>query len=602
MILSGVRVVELAAWVAGPAAAGVLADWGADVVKVEPPAGDPQRGVFGAIGADEQTAVPPFEVDNRGKRSVVLDLRSERGRRRWNGCSERADVFVTNTRVAALERLGLDHRAVRRRHPRPDLRRSSPGYGLDGPDAHRPGYDVGAFWARSSLASSVVPPGHAAAADPQRPRRPRHRHDAGRRDLRRPVRPPAHRAWSPRVDEPAADRAVLGGVGPRGADALRTRWRARGHREQSKTPLVNCYAAADGSGFWLLGLEADRHWPGVAARDRSARPRRRRAVRQRPGPACCNAAELIAELDVAFAARPMDEWAARFDAHDVWWAPINTARSVLEDPQVEASGAFVDMVPRDGEAPFRAVASPVDIDEQGQRPGPVPALGEHTAEVLAELGYSAAEIASSRRVTALPSSVPATEVCSGRPAAHPRSRYRSGVDVTYGPCRERGAPPTPRVRGVAPDAPATLVLPFAFGQLGPGDLGDDVLEVGPGPGLTTDLLAHHRAGADGRRARPRRWPRPSPAGLAGSNVDVVEADATAMPFADGRFSGAVTLTMLHHVPTVELQDRVFADVLPRAAAGGAARRQRQRRQRRPRRAARRRRLQPGRPVDARPIG
>ncbi len=79
MILSGVRVVELAAWVAGPAAGGVLADWGADVVKVEPPAGDPQRGVFSAIGANEQTAVPPFEVDNRGKRSIVLDLRSETG-------------------------------------------------------------------------------------------------------------------------------------------------------------------------------------------------------------------------------------------------------------------------------------------------------------------------------------------------------------------------------------------------------------------------------------------------------------------------------------------------------------------------------------------
>ena len=72
--------VELTAWVAGPAAAGILADWGADVVKVEPAGGDPQRGVFGAVGANEQSAVPPFEVDNRGKRSVVLYLRSDEGR------------------------------------------------------------------------------------------------------------------------------------------------------------------------------------------------------------------------------------------------------------------------------------------------------------------------------------------------------------------------------------------------------------------------------------------------------------------------------------------------------------------------------------------
>src|SRR5215218_6556839 len=102
MILDGVRVVELTAWVAGPAAAGVLADWGADVVKVEPPAGDPQRAIFGAVGAREQTAVPPFELDNRGKRSVVLDLRSAHGREAMERLLARADVFVTNTRVAAL--------------------------------------------------------------------------------------------------------------------------------------------------------------------------------------------------------------------------------------------------------------------------------------------------------------------------------------------------------------------------------------------------------------------------------------------------------------------------------------------------------------------
>src|SRR3954452_16342450 len=104
MILEGVRVVELTAWVAGPAAAGVLADWGADVVKVEPPSGDPQRSIFGAIGAKEQSAVPPFELDNRGKRSVVLDLRGDAGREAMERLLAQADVFVTNVRVAALAR------------------------------------------------------------------------------------------------------------------------------------------------------------------------------------------------------------------------------------------------------------------------------------------------------------------------------------------------------------------------------------------------------------------------------------------------------------------------------------------------------------------
>ena len=98
-------------------------------------------------------------------------------------------------------------------------------------------------------------------------------------------------------------------------------------------------------------------------------------------------------MNVAFAAHPMAEWVSRFDAHDVWWAPINTHRTALEDPQIEASGAFVEMAAADGDEPYRAIASPVDIDETVQRPGPAPELGEHTAAVLGELGYSEEEIA-----------------------------------------------------------------------------------------------------------------------------------------------------------------------------------------------------------------
>ena len=87
-------------------------------------------------------------------------------------------------------------------------------------------------------------------------------------------------------------------------------------------------------------------------------------------------------LDEVFATRPYDEWAARFDAADVWYSPINSIADALADPQVVASGGIVDMVPRDGEEPYRAIASPVDFDRRRRRPGPVPFLGEHTDEVL----------------------------------------------------------------------------------------------------------------------------------------------------------------------------------------------------------------------------
>ncbi|MGB7880477.1 MAG: CoA transferase, partial [Ilumatobacteraceae bacterium] len=105
--LAGVRVVELGVWVAGPAAAGIMADWGADVIKVEPASGDPQRAVFGSVGLDGSIPVPPFEVDNRGKRSVVLDLRDFDDHAVLDQLLSTADVLVTNMRPGALERLEL---------------------------------------------------------------------------------------------------------------------------------------------------------------------------------------------------------------------------------------------------------------------------------------------------------------------------------------------------------------------------------------------------------------------------------------------------------------------------------------------------------------
>jgi crotonobetainyl-CoA:carnitine CoA-transferase CaiB-like acyl-CoA transferase len=97
---------------------------------------------------------------------------------------------------------------------------------------------------------------------------------------------------------------------------------------------------------------------------------------------------LIATLDETFACRSRDEWAAAFDANDVWWAPVNTIADVVVDPQAVAAGAFVDMPVVDGEPPYRAVASPIDFDGAGHPARPVPAVGQHTDEVLRELGLA----------------------------------------------------------------------------------------------------------------------------------------------------------------------------------------------------------------------
>ena len=142
-------------WVAAPSAAALLADWGADVIKVEPPAGDPMRRAFGSLGIGDDVPNPAFAQDNRGKRSVVLDLREDDARAAFEVLLATADVFVTNLRPDALDGLGLEPDATVERHPHL-VYCSVSGYGLRGEDRNRPAYDIGAFWARSGLSVQLA--------------------------------------------------------------------------------------------------------------------------------------------------------------------------------------------------------------------------------------------------------------------------------------------------------------------------------------------------------------------------------------------------------------------------------------------------------------
>jgi crotonobetainyl-CoA:carnitine CoA-transferase CaiB-like acyl-CoA transferase len=151
-------------------------------------------------------------------------------------------------------------------------------------------------------------------------------------------------------------------------------------RRVNSTPLVNCYRSADGRWFWLLGLEADRHLPGVLraiGRPELADDPRFGTARDRR----LNAAALIAELDVAFGTRTRDEWAAIFAEHDVWWAPVQSLAEVVAVPQARAAGAIVTMA--NGE---ESIAPPAGFGERDVVARPVPELGADTADVLRELG------------------------------------------------------------------------------------------------------------------------------------------------------------------------------------------------------------------------
>ena len=398
--LEGVRVLELGFWVAGPAAAGIMADWGADVIKLEPPAGDPMRGLFLHSLGGNLSINPPFELDNRGKRSVALNLQHAEGRALARQLVERADVFVTNLRMAALARVGLDATSARAINARLVYCAVS-GYGNAGAEQDRPAYDIGVWWSRAGIAMSLVPPG----SEPPQQRGGMGDHttalarDQGRTDR-------ADRRQRTGEGQLVSTSLLRSGAYVLGWDlTLRLRLGRLDppyDRRNVPNPLVNCYRSGDDKWFWLLGLQADRHWPDlVRAVERPDLLRDLRfadiRARRQHGGAC------VAELDAVFARQPMAHWAAALDRAGMWWAPVQSVAEVLADPQARAGGVFTAVEVAEGSAEM--VASPADF--AGTAPGMptmAPELGQHTEAVLLELGYDWEQIAALQESGAIGSS------------------------------------------------------------------------------------------------------------------------------------------------------------------------------------------------------
>ncbi|MGV0618185.1 CoA transferase, partial [Mycolicibacterium elephantis] len=327
--LEGIRVVELGVWVAGPAAGGILADWGADVVKIEPPTGDPARAFGRMLGIDDDAANPPFEMDNRGKRSVVLDVTTEQGRTTALELLCDADVFITNVRPGALRRMGLDFAAVATSNRRLVYGLIT-GYGETGPDADRAAYDVAAFWARAGLAHLLTRPGQT----PPFQRGGMGDHSAGMTLAAAVCAALVARA---RTGEGQLVSTSLYRQGAYTVSFDLNTFLLSGHaiaigqRETMGNPCMNNYAAGDGRRFWIVGLEANRHWPPLCravGRPEWLTDPRFATARSRAS----HSAELIAELDEIFATRTLDEWADVFAAEpELFWAPINSVEDVVAD-------------------------------------------------------------------------------------------------------------------------------------------------------------------------------------------------------------------------------------------------------------------------------
>lgn len=389
-VLAGIRIVDMGHFVAVPSAGAVLADWGADVIKVEPLTGEPQRGVRNSPAAPAGSEVNwRYEVHNRNKRSFAVDLTQPAGRHVMDRLIAAADVFMSNYEPASLGRFGLDFATLSRRHPAV-IHATLTAYGTRGPDRGRRGFDMAAAWARSGIQHLLAEDG----GPPPQQRGGVMDRTAGFHMVAGICAALFHRERTGRgqrlelslyhtgVWTLAADLQVtMSGVSLPVHD-----------RRRSPNPLVNTYRTGDGRWLQLAMLQADLQWPGFCTA--MGRPDLQDDARFRDMETRAqHCEELIAILDGIFAGKPLAEWETVLRDNDCIFGPVLTPEEAISDPQAEANGFFA-AIHHPTAGPARMVTSPVTF---GQNPASVrslaPEVGQHTEEVLLELGHDWEDIA-----------------------------------------------------------------------------------------------------------------------------------------------------------------------------------------------------------------
>ena len=395
--LAGIKVLEISNWVAGPSACAILAELGAEVVKVEhPETGDPVR----SVNVSSEGVIPyagginvVFQQLNRGKSSVAVNLEIAQGQEVVRRLADRSDLLVTNLMPSRQERFHLRYEDVSSSNPR-IIYLALNGYGVDGPERDRLGFDYAAFWARSGIMASLGEPD-----SPPVQQRP----GTGDQTTSLTLAAAAGIALYERERSGLGQRidcsllhSALWVLGPDMAAALQSGSPARRMpRSQAKNPIFNFYQAGDGRWIQLVMIESERYWPGFcrAMGLEGLTNDARFDCHFRRSDHC---EELIHILDEQFATQPMQEWGRRLDDNGCIWAPVQTLDQVVEDPQVRANNYTVSLN-HDQEGPFRVVSTPIKFQRTpGGARHAAPELGQDTEMVLLELGYSWEDIATLR--------------------------------------------------------------------------------------------------------------------------------------------------------------------------------------------------------------
>ena len=395
--LEGVRVLEVAAWTFVPAAGAILADLGAEVIKVEPPTGDPQRALKNMLNLDKNGPNPFNEVPNRGKRSITIDLTKPEGRDVVLKLAADSDVFLTSYLPEVRKKLRLDVDDVRAANPKIIYARGS-GWGSKGPMKDTGGYDLAAGWATSGFAKRLL---DSIGDDAPPPQPPAFYDLQGGNTLAGAISTALFKRE--RTGEPSIVDVSLMNVGmwSMSPDLVSAPYMAPTipDRTSPGNPLTNWYKTSDGRWIYLVLLQADRFWgelcevmqrPDLKDDERFSNT----AVRFQ------NKQECVRTLDEIFGSADLAEWRRRLEHFSGVWAPVLDVKEVHSHPQIEPNGYLPWLTDNEG-IEFRIVASPMSFDDEPTVPqGAAPELGQDTEMILMEAGMDWDQIAALREAGA----------------------------------------------------------------------------------------------------------------------------------------------------------------------------------------------------------
>jgi crotonobetainyl-CoA:carnitine CoA-transferase CaiB-like acyl-CoA transferase len=396
-IFSGLKVVDMASFIAGPAAAVMLGDFGASVVKVEPPTGDTWRIGYKVPPEPAADDNYPWHLNNRNKRGLALDLKSPEAKEVVRRLVEWADVLIVNTPHPARKKLGLEYDDVKAWNPRL-VYADVTGFGEAGPDARLPGFDITAYWARSGLLSLT----RDAGASPTLPVSGSGDH-ATAVVLFSAIVTGLYRRERTGQGSYVSTSLLASGVWAAGvmvqAALAGGTFYPPHDRQNPASATFNVYRAGDDT--WFLIVMTPDKWvaltTAIGRAELAADPRFADAARQK-----ANVVELAAILDEVFAGQPMAHWAQAFDAAGVPFGVVSDPADVVRDPQLTANNIVVPLEGAGGKL-TSTVSSPIEVHGVAKQPAHrAPDLGEHNEEILREIGFDAAQIRAfaERQVTA----------------------------------------------------------------------------------------------------------------------------------------------------------------------------------------------------------